>query len=164
MRDILRILLRKGFSSALPWHYFQILIKQKVKAGKWIWPISWLVEKGIGHRTLTHSWVMLLLPALLNGDKLVALAALYGLLSHLISDAVVGRIQLFWGGGIPFPRFLYGLVDQATLIGVWVYIMYSCTGARIYLSHSSILELEELFSYGGNEFYGGQHHRVKSSR
>ncbi|MGG4495630.1 metal-dependent hydrolase [Brevibacillus reuszeri] len=46
--------------------------KARSKAGKAIWPLSWLVEKGIGHRTLTHSWVILLLPALLISDSSVA--------------------------------------------------------------------------------------------
>jgi len=108
---------------------FPDIDKANSKAGKWIWPISWLVEKGLGHRTLTHSWVILLLPVFLIGDQHVALAALYGLLSHLISDSIVGRIQLLWPlkkgwFGIPLPHFLYRFVDKVTFIGAWVYIIY----------------------------------------
>ena len=103
--------------------------KARNKAGKAIWPLSWLVEKGIGHRTLTHSWVILLLPDLLISDSSVALAALYGLLSHLLSDAFVGRIQLFWPVrqgwfGVPLPRFLYVIVDRTTLLAAAAYILY----------------------------------------
>ncbi|GED34780.1 metal-dependent hydrolase [Brevibacillus centrosporus] len=112
--------------------------KARSKAGKMIWPLSWLVEKGIGHRTLTHSWIMLFLPALLLGNPSIAHAALLWLLSQLISDALVGQIQLFWPIrqgwiGIPLPKFLYRMVD--------VLVFYAAIGYSVYLAYEKGIDL-----------------------
>lgn len=99
------------------------------KAGRMVWPLSWMVEKGLGHRTVTHSWVMLFIPALLFGDTLMAKAALWGLCSHLISDAVVGRIQFLWPLpkgwiGVRSSRYVYQAMDKLVFFGAIGYIVY----------------------------------------
>lgn len=99
------------------------------KIGHMTRPLSSAMQKGIGHRTLTHSWVILLLPALLFGDTILAQAALYGLLSHLISDALVGRIQFLWPikqgwVGIRLTKSMYRTVDRLVFYVAVVYLLY----------------------------------------
>lgn len=99
------------------------------KVGHMARPVSTAVQKGMGHRTITHSWVMLLLPAFLFGDTNLAQAALYGLLSHLISDALVGRIQFFWPirqgwVGIKVGKSMYRTVDRLVFYAAVVYLLY----------------------------------------
>lgn len=103
--------------------------KANSKVGRMARPLSRLVEKGIGHRTLTHSWVMLFVPALLFADPTVAHAALWGLLSHFISDALVGRIQFFWPVrqgwiGIPLSKNAYRMADKIVYYGALATIVY----------------------------------------
>ena len=99
------------------------------KLGHFLGPVSKMLQKGLGHRTLTHSWVILLLPAAFWGDSPEGWAALWGLLSHLISDMLVGRIQLFWPlrmgwAGVRLSRALYGTVDRLVFYAAIVYIIY----------------------------------------
>lgn len=99
------------------------------KIGYRLRPLSSALQKGIGHRTLTHSWVMLLLPAMLLGDTLLAQAALYGLFSHLISDAMVGRIQFLWPikqgwVGIKLTKSMYLAADRLVFYVALVYLLY----------------------------------------
>lgn len=100
------------------------------KLGNMIRPVSRAVQKGLGHRTLTHSWVILLVPALLFGDSPAAMAALWGLLSHLISDMLVGRIQFFWPIrmgwiGIRLSKKMYSVVDRCVFYLAIGYIIYA---------------------------------------
>ncbi|MDR7318253.1 metal-dependent hydrolase [Brevibacillus nitrificans] len=99
------------------------------KLGSMVRPLSYAMQKGIGHRTLTHSWVILLLPALFFGDTFLAKAALFGLLSHLISDAMVGRIQFLWPirqgwVGIKLTKRLYRQMDRLVFYMAVAYLLY----------------------------------------
>lgn len=99
------------------------------KVGSMMRPVSSAMQKGIGHRTLTHSWVILLLPTLLFGNTALAHAALYGLLSHLISDALVGRIQFLWPirqgwVGIRLTKSMYRTVDRLVFYGAVGYLLF----------------------------------------
>lgn len=104
------------------------------KVGSIVRPISAAVQKGIGHRTLTHSWAILLLPALLFGDTPLAQAALYGLLSHLLSDALVGRVQFLWPikqgwVGIKVSKAMYRTLDRLVFYAAVCYLLYwGCHG------------------------------------
>ncbi|WP_103108107.1 metal-dependent hydrolase [Brevibacillus reuszeri] len=100
------------------------------KLGNMVRTVSRAVQKGFGHRTITHSWVILLVPALLLGDSPAAMAALWGILSHLISDMLVGRIQLLWPLrfgwiGIPLSKKMYTAVDQIVFYAALGYIIYA---------------------------------------
>ncbi|MDF2679322.1 MAG: hydrolase [Brevibacillus sp.] len=99
------------------------------KIGHMTRPLSSAMQKGMGHRTLTHSWVILLLPALLFGDTMLAQAALYGMVSHLISDALVGRIQFLWPikqgwVGVRLTKSMYRAVDRLVFYVAVVYLLY----------------------------------------
>ncbi|MGN7470983.1 metal-dependent hydrolase [Brevibacillus sp. SAFN-007a] len=103
------------------------------KLGHLLGPISKMLQRGLGHRTITHSWVILLLPALFWGDTPAGWAALWGLLSHLVSDMLVGRIQLFWPLrtgwiGLRLPKTLYRTVDRLVFYAAIGFIIY--TGYR----------------------------------
>ncbi|NQF17057.1 metal-dependent hydrolase [Brevibacillus sp. HB1.3] len=98
------------------------------KLGNLMGPLSKMLQKGFGHRTVTHSWVILFLPFLLFGDSLATMAALWGILSHLISDMLVGRIQLLWPLrvgwlGIPVSKSMYRTVDRIVFYVAIVYIV-----------------------------------------
>ncbi len=100
------------------------------KLGNLAKPVSRAVQKGFGHRTITHSWVILLVPSLLFGNSPAAMAALWGILSHLISDMLVGRIQLFWPLrfgwiGIPLSKRMYSAIDQIVFYAALGYIVYT---------------------------------------
>lgn len=108
--------------------------KANSKLGRKVWPLSLFLERAVGHRTITHSWIVLLLPALpfFSLHPAIGHACLYGILSHLLSDMLVGRIQFFWPIrqgwiGIRLPRSLYSLVDTCAFfascfaIGYWLY-------------------------------------------
>lgn len=101
--------------------------KADSKAGKRVWPLSWLVDKAIGHRTVTHSWVMLMLPAFFLSPNLIKVW-FYSLLSHLVTDALLGRIQFFWPLktgwiGIPLPKKIQSVVDNVTFLALVVYLV-----------------------------------------
>lgn len=101
------------------------------------WPLAWLV----GHRTLTHSllgvvltgWALALLgsarlsPGLVSLAPLLGLAVSSGMLVHLLLDACSGSIRLWW----PLPHRVtlarwpvFGWQDRllgglATLLTLW---------------------------------------------
>ncbi|ELK40340.1 hypothetical protein D478_19694 [Brevibacillus agri BAB-2500] len=99
------------------------------KLGHLFGPFSKMLQRGLGHRTITHSWVILLLPALFWGDTPAGWAALWGVLSHLVSDMLVGRIQLFWPLrtgwiGLRLSKTLYRTVDRLVFYGAIGFIIY----------------------------------------
>ncbi|MGZ0051042.1 metal-dependent hydrolase [Brevibacillus gelatini] len=100
------------------------------KLGHLFGPFSKMLQRGLGHRTITHSWVILLLPAFFWGDTPAGWAAFCGLLSHLASDMLVGRIQLFWPLrtgwiGLPLPKTLYRTFDWLVFYVAIGYIVYT---------------------------------------
>lgn len=99
------------------------------KLGHLFGPFSKMLQRGLGHRTITHSWVILLLPALFWGDTPAGWAALWGGLSHLVSDMLVGRIQLFWPLrtgwiGLRLSKTLYRTVDRLVFYAAIGFIIY----------------------------------------
>lgn len=74
-------------------------------AGKFLKPLSGWIESRFGHRTVTHSLVFTVLVAALclPFGVPVALALLYGVLSHLLLDALnVNGVPLLWPARLMF--------------------------------------------------------------
>ncbi|WP_338136523.1 metal-dependent hydrolase [Brevibacillus agri] len=111
------------------WRWCRISIRREASWGIFSALFSKMLQRGLGHRTITHSWVILLLPALFWGDTPAGWAALWGVLSHLVSDMLVGRIQLFWPLrtgwiGLRLSKTLYRTVDRLVFYGAIGFIIY----------------------------------------
>lgn len=93
-------------------------------AGRVFFFISWPLRHIVGHRTLFHSWISVLLLTIcaLIWEGGVTLAILTGFSSHILLDMFVGRVQFFFPYelkiGVKMPYALYVVVDLITRIGL----------------------------------------------
>lgn len=107
------------------------------KLGRKIWPISILIRLIFGHRTVTHSFLFMVLTSvllyILKVERMYIMCANLGILSHLLLDMMTpsGVTLLFpWKRKIRFPfKFKTGgIIDVSlatTFSVVTMYIIYN---------------------------------------
>lgn len=107
------------------------------KLGRKIWPISTLIRLIFGHRTVTHSFLFMVLTSVLlyvlQVERIYIISANLGILSHLLLDMMTpsGVTLLFpWKRKIRFPfKFKTGgIIDislATTFSVVTMYIIYN---------------------------------------
>ena len=84
----------------------------------------------VGHRTLTHSLlaVLAIWLVLLPFSREMALAAVSGMVAHIIGDMVTGKVQVLWpvpmSIGVSVPRIGYLLIDRVVRYGLLLYILW----------------------------------------
>lgn len=92
--------------------------------GMRLWFLAWWMKYVFGHRTVSHSLLMVIVVAIIGIVALttakMVVAVSIGLASHLVLDAMSGGVQLWW------PRkdrwvlgryLVYGGMDRALLVG-----------------------------------------------
>lgn len=105
--------------------------------GMRLWFLAWWMKYIFGHRTISHSLLMVVAGALVGLLALMptntVVAVSIGLASHLILDALSGGVQLWWPkkdrwvlGRYP----VYGAMDQALLVGAMV-VTVGCLLMRV---------------------------------
>lgn len=93
-------------------------------AGRVFFFISWPLRHIVGHRTLFHSWIPILLLVIcaMVWQGGVTLAFLAGFSSHILLDMLVGRVQFFFPAelkiGIKMPYAFYVVVDLIIRVGL----------------------------------------------
>jgi inner membrane protein len=102
--------------------------------GQRCWLIAWWIKYVFGHRTVSHSFVMVVLVALLGfcvalpTPIIVALGV--GVLSHVVLDAYSGGVMLWWPSKTRWVlgRYrVYGLLDRVLMFSgvvltIWMLI------------------------------------------
>lgn len=105
------------------------LDEPKSKFGKPLFFISLPINQIFGHRTFTHS---LLFVAIIGAITAIfnlkfSLAAIIGLLSHIIGDMITGRVQVLYPNkkriGLKVSFLNYHLIDRMTRI---ILILITC--------------------------------------
>lgn len=92
--------------------------------GQRFWILAWWMKYLFGHRTISHSLLMVVVSGVLGmvlvTPPAVTVAVMMGLGSHVILDAMSGGVQLWWPskrrwvlGRCP----VYGLMDRCLLLG-----------------------------------------------
>ena len=82
----------------------------------------------VGHRTLTHSLlaVLAIWLVLLPFSREMALAAVSGMVAHIIGDMVTGKVQVLWpvpmSIGVSVPRVGYYIIDRLVRYGLLLYV------------------------------------------
>ncbi len=105
------------------------LDEHKSKFGKIVFPLSFLINKMFGHRTITHSLLFSVLTVLVLyplTSEWVWLSAGVGLLAHIAGDMLTGQVQFFY----PVPKAIgfnvtqktFHLLDRCTALLLLVYL------------------------------------------
>jgi inner membrane protein len=92
--------------------------------GMRLWFLAWWMKYVFGHRTLSHSLLMVVIVGIVGILALMpikmVIAVSIGLASHLVLDALSGGVHLWWPkktrwvlGRYP----VYGLMDRALMVG-----------------------------------------------
>lgn len=79
------------------------LDEYRSKFGKVFFPISFVLNKTFGHRTLTHSLLFAILLTIILypfTESWVWLSTFVGILAHIAGDMLTGKVKLFY----PFQR------------------------------------------------------------
>lgn len=98
-------------------------------AGRVFFFISRPLRHFVGHRTLFHSWIpiLLLIVSTLIWREGITLALLTGFVSHILLDMLVGRVQFFFPArlniGIKMPYALYVVFDLTARVGLVAVIL-----------------------------------------
>jgi inner membrane protein len=106
------------------------LDEPKSKFGKPFFFISIPLNKLLGHRTLTHSLLFIILASTIfyPFSPLVALATMAGIAVHIAGDMLTGRVQLLYPLprrlGIKVSRFNYVAIDLFTRIALSVIVVW----------------------------------------
>ncbi|GAB3051222.1 metal-dependent hydrolase [Virgibacillus ainsalahensis] len=105
------------------------LDEHKSKFGKILFPISFMINKTFGHRTITHSLLFVLLAGILLypfTEWWVWLAASTGILSHITGDMLTGKVRFFYPAkkavGITASPVMFKVIDRLTAVVLLVYI------------------------------------------
>jgi inner membrane protein len=105
--------------------------------GTRLWFLAWWMKYVFGHRTVSHSLLMVIAVAVVSllaliPSKIVVAVAI-GLGSHLILDAMSGGVQLWWPkktrwvvGRYP----VYGVMDRALMVGAML-VTVGCVLMRV---------------------------------
>ncbi len=106
------------------------LDEHKSKFGKVFFPISYVINKSFGHRTLTHS----LLFAVTIGIFLMPFFELYiwlsvtsGILAHIAGDMLTGKVKFLYpckrSIGISVSPLTFKFIDKVTAVILLIIIM-----------------------------------------
>jgi len=97
------------------------LDEHRSRIGKLVFPLSFIINKTVGHRTLTHSLLfvvgigLILMPFF---DSWVWLATIAGILAHIAGDMLTGRVALLYPSnksiGISISPLGFKLIDRLT--------------------------------------------------
>jgi len=97
------------------------LDEHKSKFGKVFFPVSYLINKTFGHRTITHSLLFVISTGVILMsffDYWVWLPASAGILAHIIGDMITGKVKLLFplkkSIGIPVSPFVFKVIDKIT--------------------------------------------------
>jgi inner membrane protein len=89
-----------------------------------LWFLAWWMNYVFGHRTLSHSLLMVVIVGVVGILALMpikmVIAVSIGLASHLILDALSGGVQLWWPKKTRWVLWrypVYGLMDRALMVG-----------------------------------------------
>lgn len=96
------------------------LDEHRSRFGKLIFPLSFFINKTVGHRTLTHSLLfvvgigLILMPFF---NSWVWLATIAGILAHIAGDMLTGRVAFFYPSnksiGITVGPLGFKLIDRS---------------------------------------------------
>lgn len=100
--------------------------------------LSGLLNMIVGHRTMTHSLLALLVvwASLLPFSREMALAAVAGAAAHIIGDMLTGKVKVLWpvplSVGLSVPRIGYHIIRSDGQIRVVVvhFVVRECLGVR----------------------------------
>jgi len=92
--------------------------------GQRFWMVAWWVKHVFGHRTVSHSLVMVAIVALLGFcvqlPMPIVIAMCLGVLSHVVLDAYSGGVYVWWPSKTRWVlgRYpVYGVMDRILLLG-----------------------------------------------
>ncbi|MUV37858.1 hypothetical protein JNUCC1_01664 [Lentibacillus sp. JNUCC-1] len=109
------------------------LDEHKSRFGKIFFPISFIINKTVGHRTLTHSLLFVaVVGALLSPifDPWVVSSACAGILAHIAGDMLTGKVKLFYpfqtSVGLSVSRREFKMIDKVAAIVLIGFIVYEC--------------------------------------
>jgi len=105
--------------------------------GMRLWFLAWWMKYLFGHRTVSHSLLMVVTVAVVSLLALmpikIVVAVSIGVSSHLILDSMSGGVQLWWPkkerwvlGRYP----VYGVMDRALMVGAMV-VTVGCVLMRV---------------------------------
>ncbi|WP_226895249.1 metal-dependent hydrolase [Oceanobacillus oncorhynchi] len=98
--------------------------------GKMVFPISYLINKTVGHRTITHSLLFLIIVGsvlFIFFDTWVVLSVEAGILAHIVGDMLTGKVQFFYPVnkkiGVRVGYITYKLIDRIARVILFVFGM-----------------------------------------
>jgi len=99
------------------------LDEHKSKFGKIFFPISFVVNKTFGHRTLTHSLLFAIgvgIILMLFFESWIWLSAIAGILAHIVGDMLTGKVKFLYpldkAIGISVSPLSFKLIDKTTAV------------------------------------------------
>src|SRR5699024_7452455 len=111
------------------------LDEHKSKFGKLFFPVSYIINKIFGHRTLTHSLLFVVIigsDLMLFFDSWVWLSASVGILVHFAGDMLTGKVKFLYpyqkSIGLSVGQFTFVLMDRGTRTLLALIVLYKCYG------------------------------------
>lgn len=106
------------------------LDEHKSKFGKVFFPISYVINKSFGHRTLTHSLLfavtigIFLMPFF---ESYIWLSVTSGILAHIVGDMLTGKVKFLYPSkrsiGISVSLLTFKFIDKVTAVILLIIIM-----------------------------------------
>lgn len=106
------------------------LDEHKSKFGKLFYPLSYTLNKTVGHRTFTHSLLFVVLAGIILYsffDWWVVSSAVTGIIAHIIGDMLTGKVRALYPAqknfGFRVSRHMFTLIDKtvASLLSLYIF-------------------------------------------
>jgi len=106
------------------------LDEHKSRFGKVFFPISFIINKIFGHRTLTHSLLFAVGIGFILSmffDSYIWQSATFGILAHIAGDMLTGKVQLLYPSkmaiGIGVGPMSFKIIDRVTALTLLIIVI-----------------------------------------
>src|SRR5699024_2020771 len=106
------------------------LDEHKSRFGKVFFPISFIINKIFGHRTLTHSLLFAVGIGFILSmffDSYIWQSATFGILAHIAGDMLTGKVQLLYPSkmaiGIGVGPMSFKIIDRVTALTLLIIVL-----------------------------------------
>lgn len=115
-----------GVASVIP-----DLDEHRSKFGKLFYPVSFTLNKTVGHRTFTHSLLFVVLAGIILFpffDWWVVTSTVTGIMAHIVGDMLTGKVRVLYPAkknlGLHVSRYMFTIIDKSTAILLSTYIFW----------------------------------------
>ncbi|WP_067729908.1 metal-dependent hydrolase [Oceanobacillus damuensis] len=103
--------------------------EHKSKFGRLLYPISYPLNKLVGHRSLTHSLLFVFMVGMIFwpfSDFWFCASLMAGIIAHIVGDMLTGKVKLFYPAqkvvGFSVSPLMFTLIDRTAAVLLIGYI------------------------------------------